>query len=188
AISIDPWRGAISPEMACRSVVLPAPFAPTIAVSEPAANTPDTCSTPTRSRYPTVRSRSVTHPPLTSRRWAPAASRLLGSLIRSAGPWRLSFPVVPSGTVGRTDRGPRRRPARPGAPRNAGLACHPAMHLSADAVDRDECSGHADRFGHGHREEERAAVGARDLRRHQIGAHVLDDVDAVVGEQHLMDR
>src|ERR1700730_14347960 len=121
--------------MACRSVVLPAPFAPMIAVSEPAAKTPDTASTATRSRYPTVSSRNVTHPRLTSLSRGPAACRLLGSLIRSAGPWRLFSDRF---SIGRRllDEPEGRGDGQPGPAlgRGAGLGREPAMLGSLEAV------------------------------------------------------
>src|SRR5206468_11835568 len=94
------------------------------------------------------------------------------------------FRVAPSSAVDRTTWQAPRPPVRSGALEGRRTSLTPP---SLDGVDRDERAGQADRLGHSHREEERAAVGPSDFGGHQIGSYVLDDVDAVVGEQHLMD-
>src|SRR2546427_2321752 len=57
----------------------------------------------------------------------------------------------------------------------------------ANAVDTHKVAGEADRARDRHVEEERRAVGAGRLVRHQVGADVLDDVNAVVGNEDVVD-
>src|SRR4029077_5316243 len=110
----------------------------------------------------------------------------------------------------RTGAGPRPAPARPGPrgarsgrpppPGRAGAGVPsgrtPAPGTSrarlrscglADALDPDEVAGHADALRDRHAEEEGRPPARGGLGRDQVGAHVLDDVDPAVGQQHLVD-
>src|SRR5262245_58673890 len=78
---------------------------------------------------------------------------------------------------------PRRKSRRPMAA-GASLRCV----TLADRLDVDEGAGGADRLRHSHRQEEGGAIAARRLGGDQVGAHVLDDVNAVVRKQSGMNR
>src|SRR2546428_4695576 len=57
----------------------------------------------------------------------------------------------------------------------------------ADAFDADEVARESDGLRHGHAEEERGALRPVGLGRHEVRAHVLEDVDPVVGDEDVVD-
>src|SRR5207247_7312460 len=74
-----------------------------------------------------------------------------------------------------------RRPAQ-----GAGGSVQPVSD-SADPVNPDEVPRQSVRARHRHVEEERAALGPRGLFGDEVRPHVLEDVDAVVGDEEVMD-
>src|SRR6185312_7060035 len=117
---------------------------------------------------------------------------------------RTSAPVKPSPssvTPGRSSRFAKamrkRRASALAGPRPIAISparkirrCTPGLEvtLSLNRLDIDESAGQADRLRHRHRQEERGPARFRRNIGNWLGLHVLDDVDAVIGNERLVYR
>src|SRR5919201_2022503 len=117
------------------------------------------------------------------------ASLAPGSSVRLAKAivYRRSSAPAPREPASRTTTSASTRAARRRVRARAGGTAHDTATALPDAVDPDEVAGHADGPRHRHVEEERRTVRPRGLGGHQVRPDVLDDVDAVVGDEDVVD-